>query len=162
MFLFKQRTKLFLWIFICVSLLSNSPLFAATEISPLSNIKELSQLAQEKNLPLLILFSMKHCPFCKRIKSDFLVPMLISGDYEDKVIIRELDIDRSSDIIGLSGNTIKSIEFTRKMNISVFPTMIFIDYKGKQLTEKIIGLNTPSLFGGRIDDAIDEANKKLN
>lgn len=134
---------------------------ASVQVVPLKNVKKESLLAKEKNLPLLILFSMKHCPFCKKIKSDFLIPMLISGDYKDKVIIRELDIDINPHIIGFSEKPESSIDFTRYMGVSLFPTMVFLDYKGNTLAEKIVGLNTPSLFGGRIDDAIDLANKKL-
>ena len=64
-------------------------------------------------------------------------------------------------IIDFSGAKKSAYFFAQDMGVSLFPTMVFIDYQGCKLTKSIKGINTPSLFGGRIDDAIDEANKKI-
>ncbi len=133
----------------------------AIEIQQINNIQKESLIAKEKNLPLLILFSIEHCPFCQLVKEDFLKPMLISGNYKDKVIIRELHADMTSTFFGRLGEQQSALKYARKMGISLYPTMVFIDEKGCQLSENIKGVNTPSMFGGRIDMAIDEANEKL-
>ena len=44
------------------------------------------------NVPV-VLFSASHCGYCTIIKEEFLKPMLLSGDYVDKVLIRKLVID---------------------------------------------------------------------
>ncbi|MFK5894067.1 MAG: thioredoxin fold domain-containing protein [Pseudomonadota bacterium] len=147
-------------LFSCL-LLTQITIASTIQIKQIENIKIASQLAKEKKLPLLILFSMTHCPFCVLIKENFLIPMMISGDYNDKVIIREINIEENLEIIGLSGKQQASYRFANNMGVSLYPTMIFVDYQGCKLVDSIEGINTPSLFGGRIDDAIDTANQKI-
>ena len=134
---------------------------ATIDIKQIDNIQKESQLAKEKKLPLLILFSMTHCPYCVLIKENFLIPMLISGDYTNKILIREINIEENIEIRGLSGKIQASTQFAGNMGVSMYPTMIFVDSQGCRLADSIVGINTPSLFGGRIDDAIDEANLKI-
>ncbi|MFK5984347.1 MAG: thioredoxin family protein [Pseudomonadota bacterium] len=133
----------------------------ATQLQLINNVQYESQLAKEKNLPILILFSIEHCPYCRLVKEDFLIPMLISGNYKEKVIIRELNIDNSPMITGLSGSQQSAASYAYSMGVSLYPTMVFINHQGCILSETIKGVNTPSMFGGRIDQAIDEANKKI-
>ena len=163
MFLISPNVKFYLLTFLLVCLVFNSRIISAKtiKIKLIDNLQTESQLAKEKNLPILILFSLSHCPYCQLIKEDFLIPMIISGDYTDKVIIREMNIEENPDIIDLSGAKKSAYFFAQEMGVSLFPTMIFINNQACKLTESIKGINTPSLFGGRIDDAIEQANNNL-
>lgn len=163
MFLSPQTTKRYCLTTLFISFLFSTQITPATVINlkQISNLQKESKLAKEKNLPLLILFSLSHCPYCKQIKEHFLVPMIISGDYEDKIIIREMNIEANPEIISFSGTREYSQFFAEDMGVSLFPTMIFVSYQGCQLARSIRGINTPSFFGGRIDDAIDKANSGI-
>lgn len=113
------------------------------------------QLAAEKQLPILVLFSATHCGYCEAIKSDQLRPMLISGDYTDQVIIRELHIDSMEDVIDFDGKRIAADDLASKHNVWVTPTIMFFDAQGNILAPKILGYNTPSMFGGYLDENIE-------
>jgi len=39
--------------------------------------------------------------------------------------------------------------------------MLFLDPSGKELSERMIGISTPELFGGYLDEAIEEALVKM-
>lgn len=127
------------------------------ELIKIKDIRDTARLAQAKKLPILIMFGTDECPYCRLLKEDFLIPMLISGDYTDKVIIREAHVSARADIIDFSGNKISISKFSARYKVTLFPTMIFIDSKGEVLVKKIIGITTPSLFGGTLDNSIDEA-----
>ena len=58
-----------------------------------------AQAARERNLPILMMFSMDGCGYCELVEQDFLRPMLISGDYRDKVIIRMVKTDSFRDAV---------------------------------------------------------------
>jgi thioredoxin-related protein len=163
MLLLSKRSTFYLLsaLLICSLFTSQIATAATIDIKQIDSIQKESQIAKDKKLPLLILFSMTHCPYCVLIKENFLVPMLISGDYTNKVLIREINIEENIEIMGLSGKIQASSQFAANMGVSVYPTMIFVDSQGCRLADSIVGINTPSLFGGRIDDAIDEANQKI-
>ncbi len=128
------------------------------ELIKIKDLRETARLAQSRQLPILIMFGTDECPFCELLKEDFLIPMIISGDYTDKIILREAHIGYGgAQIIDFSGKKITIGEFSARYGVTLYPTTIFIDSKGQVLTEKIIGITTPSLFGGTLDDRIDEA-----
>ncbi len=129
---------------------------ARPELIKIKDLRKTARLAQSKNLPILIMFGTDECPYCKLLKEDFLIPIIISGDYTDKIILREAHIGNTS-IIDFSGKKISTSEFSARYGVTLFPTTIFIDSTGQVLTKKIIGITTPSLFGGTLDNSIDEA-----
>jgi len=127
------------------------------ELIKIKDIRDTAKLAQSHKLPILIMFGTDECPYCKQLKEDFLIPMLISGDYTDKIIIREAHIASGVSITDFSGKIISTGEFSTRYGVTLFPTMVFVDANGRVLIENIIGITTPSLFGGTLDDSIDEA-----
>ncbi len=135
------------------------------ELIKLTDIRETARLAQSRKLPILMMFGTDECPYCRLLKEDFLIPMLISGDYTDKVIMREAHITSGANIIDFTGKKISIGEFSDRYGVTLFPTMVFVDGTGQVLIKNIIGITTPSLFGGTLDDSIDKAllltSKKL-
>jgi len=123
----------------------------------IKDLRETAHLAKKKSLPILIMFGTDGCPYCRLLKEDFLIPMLISGDYQDKVIIREAHISPGAYIIDFLGKKISIGEFSQRYKVTLFPTMVFVDSTGQVLIKNIVGVTTPSLFGGTLDDGIDQA-----
>lgn len=112
------------------------------------------QLASDKQIPVMLMFSAEECPYCEILESEVLRPMLISGDYGHKVLIRRFMIDDGGNIRDFDGKMIDNYEFVSRYNIFVTPTLVFLDANGQELAERIIGVNTLELFAGRVDDAI--------
>ena len=127
------------------------------ELLSISDARQEAKLSEQQHLPILIMFGTESCPFCHLLKEDFLIPMIISGDYTDKVILRQLYITDGKDIIDFSGRKISAKAFAQRYKVRLFPTTVLVDHWGQPLVKNIVGVTTPSLFGGTLDDAIDEA-----
>lgn len=127
------------------------------ELPRIQDLQETAQLSQDKKLPILMMFGTDECPFCERLREEFLIPMIISGDYTEKVILREVHLGYGSSIIDFSGKKITARQLAKRYGVRLFPTTILIDSHGKLLIEPILGITTPSLFGGTLDDGIDKA-----
>ena len=144
-------------------LLSSSHFLMAEEeslrpkLAQIHDIRDTLQLAKSQQLPILIMFGSEECPFCYLLREDFLVPMIISGDYVEKVILREVHVSYSEYIIDISGKKISTREFANRYAVKIFPTTVLIDEQATSLVNPILGVTTPSLFGGTLDDAIDKA-----
>jgi len=121
-----------------------------------------AEQAESKNIPILVLFSSVYCDYCKFIKNEFLNPMIRSGDYESKVIIRVIEDDEGDEVIDFNRKLTDTGDFSERYNIDFTPTMIFIDAKGKELAERIVGLGNVEYYGGFIDDAIMNSQAKIN
>ncbi len=154
-----MQTLCFL-LFLFVLVLGNNTVQAENsrlELPSISDARQEAKLSEQQQRPILIMFGTESCPFCHLLKEDYLIPMIISGDYTDKVILRQLYITDSKDIIDFSGQKISADAFAQRYKVRLFPTTVLVDHRGQPLVKNIVGVTTPSLFGGTLDDAIDKA-----
>lgn len=120
------------------------------------NLYSEGQLAKQKQLPIMLVFVSEHCGYCSALESDYIKPMMLSDEYDNKVIIRVLNVD-SSDIISFNGKSISAVMFANHVGAYVTPTIMFFNAEGHEVSEKILGYSTPSMFGGLLDASIDES-----
>jgi len=147
------------FVLIPLTLAAVTPVFAANDVKveEVSDFAQLGKTSNEKHLPILLVFSAKHCTYCKRLEEDFLKPMLRSGDYDDKVLIRKVNIDGFGSIRDFKGNDMDVQDFVDQYQVFVTPTVVFLDGNGTQLTKKRVGLNTPDFYGAYLDQSINTA-----
>ena len=113
--------------------------------------------ASERQLPILVLFSSSYCGYCTIVREDFLKPMLKSGDYDDKVIMRVVNIDSSEDMRDFEGRTVFAEDFADRRGVFVTPTVKFFGPDGYETAPDLVGLTTVDYYGGFLDNAIEES-----
>ena len=55
-------------------------------------------LAREQRIPILLVFTREDCGYCELLKRTVILPMIISGEYRDRVVIREVIVDDPADL----------------------------------------------------------------
>jgi thioredoxin-related protein len=111
--------------------------------------------------PILLLVSKTGCPYCSLLKREILEPMIVGGNYADKIIIREIILNTSTKLVDFDGTIIDASALAKRYGTNLTPTMLFLGPDGKELTEKIVGINTIELFSYYVDQAIDNAVSEL-
>ena len=115
-----------------------------------------------KHQVILLEFMAEFCPYCLALEENFLKPMLRSGEYEHKVLFRQIQHDDPyGSIIDFNGDRIFNEELSKRYNIGLTPTMVFLGTDGQQLVERMVGLGPEDYFSYYIDKAIEEALKKM-
>lgn len=132
-----------------------------TYIKESTDLHALGENASERNLPILIMFSQKNCVYCSILEEDYLRPMLKSGDYGEKVIIRKVRIDSYETLRNFDGSEIVADQFASQYRAYVTPTMVFLDHTGKELTKRLMGVGTEGYFAAEIDKAIDTSLSRI-
>ena len=127
------------------------------KVEEIRDFTRLASHSDEKRLPILLMFSAEHCTYCERLEEDFLKPMLRSGEYEDKVLIRKIKIDGYGNIVDFDGKQVSIDAFASRYHVYVTPTVAFLDSTGAQLAPKRVGLSTPDFYGGYLDQSINAA-----
>ncbi len=125
------------------------------------DLQAVGQEARARNLPVLIMFSRDGCPYCDVVREEFLKPMLRSGDYINRVIMLELDSDSYTQLKDFKGELISAAELTRRYRAGFAPTVVFLDFRGKEQAERLIGITTRDFYGGYLDEAIEEALQRV-
>lgn len=121
-----------------------------------NNFQELSRKMKANSRGLVLMFHAENCPYCALMEREILSPMVKSGEYDKKVYLRKLQIDEARDVIDFSGKTVEPSDISSRFNVNVTPTLVFLDDKGEEKAEKMIGINTVELFGAYLDNEIDK------
>jgi thioredoxin-related protein len=130
---------------------------SAVVIPEITDLRAEATLARKERLPILVMFSSDYCPYCTAMKNDFLKPMMYSGDYDRKILFRMVKLTAGKSIVDFDGNPVNVYDFAERYKVRVTPTLVFIDYQGKGMAPKMVGMTTPDFFGGYLDDAITTA-----
>ena len=111
--------------------------------------------------PLVLFFSIPECQFCHVVRQNYLSPLLRTSNVGQRPVIREIDITSQRKIKGFDGSPGTQQAIARQYGIRAAPTVLFVNARGKLLTEPIVGGDVSGLYGGYLDNAFAEAEKKL-
>ena len=70
---------------------------------------------------------------------------------------RKLVLDNGSSVIDFNGKAIDATRLSDHYRVFVTPTILFVDANGRELAERMVGINTPELYGGYLDVCIETA-----
>ena len=116
--------------------------------------------SKQKQVPILVLFMSSYCPYCEVALHDFLLPMHRNPEYDNKVILRQLDINSKEKLIDFQGKITTPIGFANASKIWAVPTVMLFDSEGHELTN-IAGLLTVDFYRAYLDTAISESQEKM-
>jgi thioredoxin-related protein len=122
-----------------------------------TNLYKDGETARKKSLPILMMFSISNCAYCEKVKNDVLKPMLRSGDYENKIIIRHLNTSKKNKIIDFANKKNSAQELALFYGINFFPTIILVNSKGQPLFGHIVGIANEDYYWYDLDIAIMSA-----
>ena len=117
--------------------------------------------AKNNRVPVLLVVTQATCTHCMRLKKAVIHPMILSGEYEDKVIIRELSMDPEVEVRAFDGELRGSRALAQHYDATVTPTVLLLGANGELLHEPMVGVNTVEMYGYYLDKAIDAALQAL-
>ena len=125
------------------------------------NLEVAGQLAASDCKPLLLEFSAVACEYCRLLEIEVLNPTLLNRDYDRRVLMQKLLIDRPDRLKGFDGDPISAEQLAQKYRVFVTPTLLFVDAQGRELAERMVGVTTLDFYGGYLDIALENARRKL-
>jgi len=147
--------------------LALAPLAAGAQArapQPLPGARDLAQEAEanaREGRPLLVLFSQHGCPWCQRVRREFLLPMSRNARYRSQVAFVQVDVDRDRPLRDFGGNATTHAAFARDYGVRLYPTVMLFGPNGERLAEPLIGFSGSDFYGAYLDERIELAGKKL-
>ena len=138
-------------------LLAVAALQAEVDVPVAGDLQQDGQAARDSRLPVMLVFSAISCPHCDELEEEFIRPMLLGGEYTDRILIRKLVLDNGSSLTDFAGQRRLVENFASSYGVYVTPTLLFVDHTGRQLAERMVGINTIEMYGGYLDQCIDTA-----
>ena len=134
---------------------------SAAELPVAADLQGDGRQAHAEHLPVLVFFSAKSCHYCEQMRSLFLEPMYSSGEYAGKVIMREVQVESGRTLRDFKGKKVSHADFAHRSGVALTPQILFFDPAGMELVPSLVGLSTPELFSGYLEEAIDAALARM-
>jgi thioredoxin-related protein len=125
------------------------------------NFQADARTAAKRRVPILVVFTSPTCPYCERVKREYLVPMHKDPAYRSRVIIREVTVDAATPLTGFDGAPTTEDAFAAANKVFMVPTVKVFDTRGNDAGEAIVGMLTPDYYFGYLETAIDEGMVKV-
>jgi len=155
-----SRIKLLALLFLTYSSASSIPAAQAEGLPTVQDFTVEAKASTTKQAPIMVLFMSKTCKYCEIVLQDFLLPMQRDHEYDNKVILRQIEFNSKNKLIDFNGKVTSQSAFASKYKVWAVPTIILFDGQGRELT-KIVGLLTLDYYSAYLDDAIDESQAKI-
>ena len=137
---------------------------SAREAPPVPQAVDLSAdatLAATTGRPLMLVITRKHCGYCALLKRAVIVPMIISGEYAERVIIRELVIDEGPDLLDFGRQRVSPFAVADRYDALFAPVVLLVGPGGEELHERLIGISNDEMYLFYLDQAIEQATETL-
>lgn len=145
---------------ILLILLGFAPWAQAVDVPPLSDLRADLAEAKQRKLPLMILFHTHGCGYCHYVLEDHLKPMILSGKYRQRVLIRQLEA-HGGELVDADGRMIEPAALMRRYKVRFFPTLMLLGPEGEVLAEPLVGVANIDLYGTQLENALQKAEARI-
>ncbi len=152
------------WLALLLLFLNNTACSAEqgpADVPPLLDLHASALQAQAQRLPIMLVFATTHCPYCHQVREDFIRPLMQQGELSQRVIVRWIDVDLNRSIKDWQGNPTDYRRLAAQYGVSFYPTLLFIDAQGKELTERLIGISNEEFYAAYLESRMQQALSKL-
>jgi len=167
-----------LFCFVCnAGLAENGVQVRPAVILEASNLERDAELSRHQSIPILLYFSDHHCGYCRKLENEILLPLLRSGEYDDRVLLRKIPWLSQRAVRSFDASKGESLDYqfrgpqyrehqfreyqfqdiATQYQIQVTPTLVFVDYRGRELGRRILGYSGADFFWFYLDRSINEA-----
>lgn len=129
----------------------------AASIPRLSSFQQVADAARKHGVPILVEFSTPWCIYCEAMEEQILKPLILSGKYEGQIIIKKMEVNTYSSVTGFDGKQYRSDQLSRMYNIGIYPTLVFFNASGLEVSQRIVGITVLDYVAEQLDMSIDSA-----
>jgi thioredoxin-related protein len=130
-----------------------------THLAFADNLQRAGAAAQVAGEPLVLMFSLPDCGYCKVVRRNYLLPMLRDGHIPQPQI-RELTMTGREAITDFDGTVTTPAALAKRYQVSVAPTLVFLNAAGDLLVEPMVG-GEHAFYDAMLERAFEASRRKL-
>ena len=122
------------------------------------SLPEAARAAVSVRMPLVVMTTLKGCPYCDVVRGHYLLPMQRAGQIQ----AIQLDMtDRGTPLKGFDGRNTTAAAQVKAWKAQLAPTVLFLGPTGKELVERLVGMAVPDMYGSYLESRLEEARLQL-
>lgn len=128
---------------------------AAGTLPQAGSLAESLASALRRGEPLLVLVSLKGCPFCEVARNHYLGPLRTQAQID----VVQVDMGSARPLTNLQGQRVTQDQLIRSWQIKVAPTILFFGRGGVEVAERLVGGSTSDFYGAYLDQRLETARR---
>jgi thioredoxin-related protein len=134
-----------------------APARAQQHLAEPADLRASATRAAAEGRAVLVLFAEAGCPFCERLRRDYLLPLQRNAEYGRKVAFFEVDVHATKPLRDFAGVEVTQAQLARRYGIRIMPTVLLLGPDGRPLAEPLVGYQSSDFYGAYLDQRIDTA-----
>ena len=130
-------------------------------IAPAVSLQTDARVSIDEQRPIIIFVTQYGCQYCQLLRQQVLHPMIRGGDLDAKAILREVSLDSGDSIIDFSGDSTSGSVFASRYDAEMTPTLLFLDSRGREVSDRIVGISNIEYYGFYLDKAIASSTSAI-
>ena len=114
--------------------------------------------AADQGEPLVLLVSLPGCPFCERVRRNYLLPLRAQGLPAWQISVN----DTNQRLLDFNAQPATSAALASVWQVRVTPTVLLFDARGVEVAERLVGFNSADFYGAYLDAALASARGRIH
>lgn len=110
---------------------------------------------------MLVLFSQSDCRWCKRARTEVLLPLARDPATGGRLLLREIALDSDAPLTDFAGRPTTQRRFAAGAGARFTPTLVVYGPDGRRLAEPIVGFLTADYYAEYVHRAVAEGLARL-
>ena len=153
----KRRTVLHAGLAVAAGLVlpahAAGPVQHAVLPQPRSIAEELARALARKKA-LVVMVSLRGCPYCEIVRDAYLRGLLAGGQP-----VVQIEMTDSAPLADAQGKASTHQEVVRALDVRVAPTLLFFGRGGREVAERMPGMPSPDYYGYYLQQRVEAANR---
>ncbi len=121
-----------------------------------THLQRLAEALAAQGRPLVLMVSLVDCPFCHRVRLSEMRPRQQEG-----LVVAEIDISGPRTLVDFAGASATHRDMARRYRVQVAPTVLWLNRKGDEVAERLVGASIPDFYGAYFDERMAAATAAL-
>jgi len=132
---------------------------AESHLPAVDNLQQAAAVAQATGEPLVLMFSLPDCSYCRVVRRNYLLPMLREGRVPGPQI-REMTMTGREAIADFDGTPTTPSAVAKRYQVRVAPTLVFVNAAGELLAEPLVG-GEHTFYDAMLERSFEESRQLL-
>ncbi len=110
---------------------------------------------------LLLVLTRSDCSYCQALMKQVMLPLVRSGSWDEQVVIRELELDTSPEILDFSSKQVGAVAFAEKYGTPFTPSILLLDRCGREAGLRHTGYDGGDYFEFYLQKSVKQALRWL-
>jgi thioredoxin-related protein len=132
----------------------------ATELPHATDLARHALEATAGGKVLVVLYGTKTCPWCAKVRQNYLAPLTRNPDETKRIAMVEIDPETAAPLIDFHGSATDHRTFARIQGVRLVPTVQFYGKGGVRLADPLVGMSSEDFYGAYLNERLATAAER--